>query len=102
MYSRVFSLVSFYRIWFYVHIIVLPYFLRSGLPATESTIALALRPFGYRSVLLGSWHLGHVAPHDPLSHSFDEWLGLPSHADMGCKHLQRLLLSCVLKNTTRV
>ena len=27
--------------------------------------------------MLGKWHLGHQRPHDPLSHGFDEWLGLP-------------------------
>jgi arylsulfatase A-like enzyme len=57
---------------------------RGGLPSTEVALARALRPLGYRSVLLGGWHLGHAPPHDPLSHGFDEWLGLPFEAALAC------------------
>jgi len=35
-------------------------------------------------MILGKWHLGHHRPHDPISHGFQEWLGLPFSADMGC------------------
>mmetsp|Transcript_52988 Transcript_52988/g.67924 ORF Transcript_52988/g.67924 Transcript_52988/m.67924 type:complete len:259 (+) Transcript_52988:71-847(+) len=54
-----------------------------GLPPTEYTLASHLKKVGYDSIVLGKWHLGHVRPHDPLSHGFDEWLGIPFSNDMG-------------------
>jgi hypothetical protein len=45
----------------------------------------------FQSLVLGKWHLGHVPPHDPLSHGFDEWLGLPFSSDMGCKSFVRVV-----------
>lgn len=56
----------------------------SGLPPSEMTIASFLQSHGYATLLLGKWHLGHQPPHDPISHGFDEFLGIPFSNDMGC------------------
>lgn len=55
---------------------------KRGLPASEVTIAEALRP-EYATALVGKWHLGHVEPHwPPTRHGFDEFFGLPYSHDM--------------------
>jgi uncharacterized sulfatase len=48
----------------------------------ELTIAEALRPLGYRSALIGKWHLGSHPQHSPLRHGFDEFYGLLHSNDM--------------------
>lgn len=54
-----------------------------GLPATEITIAKALRGQGYRTKCIGKWHLGHAKEEFmPLSHGFDEYFGLLYSNDM--------------------
>jgi len=52
--------------------------------------------FQITSLVVGKWHLGHVPPHDPLSHGFDEWLGLPFSSDMGC---ECVLIASLLMHT---
>ena len=50
-----------------------------GLPASEITIAEALGQAGYRSALIGKWHLGDFTAnpdHLPLNHGFDYFKGL--------------------------
>lgn len=46
-----------------------------GLPLSETTIAEALSPFGYRSAIIGKWHLGVHEDLHPLSRGFDEFFG---------------------------
>jgi arylsulfatase A-like enzyme len=47
-----------------------------GLNRDHVTLAGLLRPAGYRSTLLGKWHLGHGAPELlPLRHGFDRFFG---------------------------
>jgi arylsulfatase A-like enzyme len=46
-----------------------------GLPATEKTLAEALRPLGYKSGLIGKWHLGAHDNFHPLNRGFDEFYG---------------------------
>jgi uncharacterized sulfatase len=53
-----------------------------GLPPAESTLAELLRDAGYRTALIGKWHLGHTPPHWPTSHGFDTFFGLPYSNDM--------------------
>jgi arylsulfatase A-like enzyme len=47
----------------------------SGLPLSETTMADRLRDAGYRTALIGKWHLGHGEPYRPLRRGFDEFFG---------------------------
>lgn len=53
-----------------------------GLPADEITMAEMLSANGYRTTLIGKWHLGHQPEHHPLRHGFDEFFGIPYSNDM--------------------
>ena len=53
-----------------------------GMPADELTVAELLRDAGYRTALIGKWHLGHTPDHWPTQHGFDEFYGLPYSNDM--------------------
>jgi arylsulfatase A-like enzyme len=46
-----------------------------GLPASERTIADALRESGYATALVGKWHLGGTAKFHPQRRGFDEFFG---------------------------
>ncbi len=51
-----------------------------GLQPGELTIAEALRQAGYRTGLVGKWHLGdfaHLPEYHPFRHGFDEFYGVP-------------------------
>ncbi|MEJ7770191.1 MAG: sulfatase-like hydrolase/transferase, partial [Chitinophagaceae bacterium] len=48
----------------------------------EETIASMLKKSGYRTGMVGKWHLGSTAPYLPLRYGFDEYLGLPYSNDM--------------------
>ena len=48
-----------------------------GLPAGTTTSAGLLQRGGYRTALIGKWHLGHhTQSHQPNAHGFDEFYGL--------------------------
>lgn len=48
-----------------------------GLPDSEWTLAEALREAGYRTHMIGKWHLGHQAKKSlPVNQGFDSWFGL--------------------------
>ncbi len=53
-----------------------------GLPATEITIASALKKEGYRTAAVGKWHLGHLPEYLPSSHGFESYFGIPYSNDM--------------------
>lgn len=54
----------------------------TGLPLEQTTIPRALGS-GYRSALIGKWHLGHVAPHwPPTKYGFDLFHGIPYSHDI--------------------
>lgn len=52
------------------------------MPATEITIAQALKPV-YASALIGKWHLGHTGPSwAPTNYGFDLFYGIPYSHDI--------------------
>ena len=53
-----------------------------GVPAEEVTIAELLKTRGYRTLLLGKWHLGGTPTSRPQSQGFDEFLGFLPGASM--------------------
>lgn len=53
-----------------------------ALNPNEVTIASVLKKTGYRTGMVGKWHLGSKAPHLPMQYGFDEYLGLPYSNDM--------------------
>lgn len=54
----------------------------TGLPASEVTIAEALKEYGYATGAIGKWHLGHHKQFMPLQNGFDEYYGIPYSNDM--------------------
>jgi len=49
--------------------------LDSGLSLKETTLADRLKAAGYKTGLVGKWHLGSDEQHHPLSRGFDEFYG---------------------------
>jgi len=47
----------------------------SNLPLAEVTLAERLKKAGYKTGLVGKWHLGEDDQHHPLSRGFDEFFG---------------------------
>lgn len=54
-----------------------------GLAPDEVTVAEQLKSAGYRTGMVGKWHLGDQPEFLPLEQGFDSWLGLPYSNDMG-------------------
>lgn len=57
-----------------------------ALSPDEETIAELLKKKGYRTGMVGKWHLGSKQPYLPLQQGFDEYLGLPYSNDMWPVH----------------
>ena len=55
---------------------------KGGLPATEITIATALKKRGYATAHIGKWHLGTVPGATPRDHGFEFSFGVPYSNDM--------------------
>ncbi len=56
---------------------------KGGLPLNEITLAQALKQRGYRTMMIGKWHLGHdPADHLPTRRGFDSYFGLLYSNDM--------------------
>ena len=53
-----------------------------GLPDSEITIAEKLKESGYKTAVIGKWHLGHKKEYLPLQHGFDYYYGIPYSNDM--------------------
>ena len=53
-----------------------------GIPASEITIAEALRDQGYATACIGKWHLGHLPQFLPTRNGFDRYFGIPYSNDM--------------------
>ncbi|MBN1262391.1 MAG: sulfatase [Anaerolineae bacterium] len=60
---------------------VYPYGVR-GIPQDEALLPELLQRRGYRTALLGKWHLGDTAPHRPTENGFDAFLGAYFSNDM--------------------
>lgn len=57
----------------------------NGLHPAEITLAEALKAGGYRTGMVGKWHLGdysHDPGFNPVRHGFDSYLGVPYSNDM--------------------
>jgi arylsulfatase A len=55
---------------------------KNGLNPNEITIARLLKMLGYRTFIIGKWHLGHLARYLPTRHGFDSYYGIPYSNDM--------------------
>ena len=56
---------------------------KGGLSDSELTLAEALKGAGYRTAMLGKWHLGYAEEKFlPVNQGFDSWFGLPYSNDM--------------------
>ncbi|HEU4692365.1 MAG TPA: sulfatase [Vicinamibacterales bacterium] len=53
-----------------------------GLPLAEVTVAEVLKSAGYRTAMVGKWHLGQLPQFMPIHQGFDSWFGLPYSHDM--------------------
>jgi uncharacterized sulfatase len=54
----------------------------AGLPLDEVTVAELLKSAGYRTGMVGKWHLGQLPQFLPMHQGFDSWFGLPYSHDM--------------------
>lgn len=54
----------------------------TGMDPEEITIAEILKDKGYRTSIVGKWHLGHMEKFLPLNQGFDEYFGIPYSNDM--------------------
>ena len=46
-----------------------------GLDPAESTLGNVMQSAGYRTMMIGKWHLGETAAHHPLERGFDSFYG---------------------------
>ena len=49
-----------------------------GISKNETLLPTLLRKAGYKSKIVGKWHLGHHENNLPLNHGFDEFFGAPN------------------------
>jgi arylsulfatase A-like enzyme len=55
----------------------------TGLHPRHTLLGSALKPQGYRTAMIGKWHVGSLPPYRPLQHGFDESFGIyRGNADM--------------------
>ena len=76
--SRAGLLSGRYQSRFNYHVNVMPHTVEGsdlGIPASEVTLAEHLREAGYRTGLIGKWHLGSRADFNPTKHGFDYFYG---------------------------
>lgn len=55
-----------------------PFDLFMGLPLTETTFAKRLHDVGYRTGIVGKWHMGAAPPYHPINRGFDHFYGFLS------------------------
>jgi arylsulfatase A-like enzyme len=49
-----------------------------GLPPEHPTVASLLKAAGYRTALVGKWHLGYLPTYSPVKSGFEEFFGIMS------------------------
>ncbi len=49
-----------------------------GLPETAPSLAAQMRKAGYRTALVGKWHLGDIEEFGPLKRGYDRFYGIPA------------------------
>jgi arylsulfatase len=54
----------------------------TGIPASEIKLSEVLNRQGYRTGIIGKWHVGHLNQFLPLQNGFDEYFGIPYSNDM--------------------
>lgn len=59
---------------------------KNGLARNHVTMAEMLKALGYRTGIIGKWHLGHLPEFLPTQRGFDEYYGLPYSNDMWPHH----------------
>ncbi|MCA8997840.1 MAG: sulfatase [Planctomycetaceae bacterium] len=52
-----------------------PGYMEQGLPLSEKFIGDHLRPAGYKTGLIGKWHLGYPEPYQPNQRGYDHFYG---------------------------
>ena len=52
------------------------------LPQSEITVAEVLKGAGYKTAMVGKWHMGHLPKHLPITQGFDSYYGIPYSNDM--------------------
>lgn len=55
---------------------------KHGLPVEEETVADLVKRAGYRTMMVGKWHLGNFSNFSPLEQGFDHLYGVPHSNDM--------------------
>lgn len=55
---------------------------KEALHPEEETIASLLKKAGYKTAMLGKWHLGNKPPYLPLHYGFDSFYGIPYSHDI--------------------
>ncbi len=58
----------------------------TGIHPDEVTVAELLRDVGYRTMMIGKWHLGTLNAFLPHHNGFEHWFGLPYSNDMWRYH----------------
>ena len=65
-----------------LHEAVLFPFSKTGLASSEITVAEMLKEVGYKTGMVGKWHLGHQPEFMPNTQGFDYYFGVPYSNDM--------------------
>lgn len=53
-----------------------------GLQPEEVTFANVLKNNGYKTAIIGKWHLGSLEKYNPLNHGFDKFVGFKTGMDL--------------------
>lgn len=75
-----------------------PYDMNMGLPPSEKTFAKRLQPAGYRTGIIGKWHLGAAPNHHPNSRGFDYFYGFLGGGQVYWPHQVTMTMPLLLDN----